>query len=99
MHGLLSFQWLACYRLSMVPPKQPYQRLLAGGIAGALARSLVAPFERLRTIMQSSSSQSLGSAARGMWQDGGLRGTASVIQLLACHLQGPDVHAAQQSCQ
>lgn len=72
------------YRLSMVPPKQPYQRLLAGGIAGALARSLVAPFERLRTIMQSSSSQSLGSAARGMWQDGGLRGLFKGNLLTVC---------------
>jgi hypothetical protein len=38
-----STDWLSQsdYRLCMAPPKQSYQRLLAGGLAGALSRSLV----------------------------------------------------------
>lgn len=49
----------------MVPHKASYERLIAGGIAGAVSRTLVAPFERLRTIMMTESSMTLTDA----WKD------------------------------
>lgn len=49
----------------MVPSKASYERLIAGGIAGAVSRTLVAPFERLRTIMMTESSMKLADA----WTD------------------------------
>ena len=33
-------------RLNLAPPQQMYDRLVAGGIAGAVSRTLVAPLER-----------------------------------------------------
>ena len=61
-----------------MPPKLPLQWLVAGGIAGALSRTLVAPFERLRTIMQASSLH-MRPAAHAMWQDGGFFGKCSSL--------------------
>lgn len=42
------------YRLSHVPPSEPLERFLAGGVAGAASRTVVAPLERLRTLMMTS---------------------------------------------
>jgi hypothetical protein len=33
-------------RLNLAPPQQMYDRLVAGGIAGAVSRTMVAPLER-----------------------------------------------------
>lgn len=54
---------------SPVPPLQ--ERLLAGGVAGAVSRTAVAPLERLRTIMMADPAASrLGPVLRAMWADG-----------------------------
>ncbi|PRW34020.1 calcium-binding mitochondrial carrier S -3-like [Chlorella sorokiniana] len=63
------------YRLGHVPPSQPLERFLAGGVAGAVSRTVVAPLERLRTIMMADRSATrLGPVLRRMWADGGPRG-------------------------
>ncbi|CAL8462209.1 g1740 [Coccomyxa elongata] len=62
-------------RLCMTPPKQPFQRLLAGGIAGMASRAAVAPFERMRTMYMADRTQtSMAGCAHNMWKDGGVRG-------------------------
>lgn len=63
------------YRLCMTPPRQPLQRFMAGGVAGALSRASVAPFERLRTMMMADqSNRHIWSTMKKMWADGGVTG-------------------------
>ena len=57
----------------MIPPKSSYERLVAGGVAGAVSRSVVAPFERLRTIMMTSS-LSLVEACQAVLSEQGILG-------------------------
>ncbi|KAL4856804.1 Calcium-binding mitochondrial carrier protein [Chlorella vulgaris] len=72
-----SASWVSSmeYRLGHVPPSQGLERLLAGGVAGAVSRTVVAPLERLRSIMMADRSATrLGPVLQRMWADGGLRG-------------------------
>ena len=71
-----------------VPRKQAAQRLFAGGLAGALSRSMVAPLERVRTILMASPAPlTMRAAAGAAWRDGGAAGLfkgnmASVVKVL-----------------
>lgn len=72
-----SASWVSSmeYRLGHVPPSQGLERLLAGGVAGAVSRTVVAPLERLRSIMMADRNATrLGPVLQRMWADGGLRG-------------------------
>jgi solute carrier family 25 phosphate transporter 23/24/25/41 len=53
------------------------QQLLAGGVAGAVSKTLVAPLERISTLLMTpigGQSLCLGGAAAHAWRDGGLGG-------------------------
>lgn len=59
----------------MMPPQQLTERLLAGGVAGAVSRTAVAPLERLRTMMMADARNTrISSTLAAMWRDGGVRG-------------------------
>ena len=58
----------------MIPPKASYERLIAGGLAGAISRTCVAPFERLRTILMTNSSVSFMEAAKKIYKADGILG-------------------------
>ena len=60
----------------MIPPKASYERLMAGGIAGAISRTCVAPFERLRTILMTESSVSFTEATKQIFKKDGILGEA-----------------------
>lgn len=68
---------LTLYRLSMIPPKSSYERLIAGGLAGAISRTCVAPFERLRTIMMTETSTNMAQAIRRVYNGDGILGVLS----------------------
>ena len=60
----------------MVPPKSNYERLVAGGLAGAVSRTLVAPFERLRTLsMTDPSTPNMMETSKEIYRTRGIRGT------------------------
>ena len=67
----------------MIPPKASYERLIAGGLAGAISRTCVAPFERLRTILMTESSVTFVQATKKIFKADGILGE---IQLNAGHL-------------
>ena len=74
---LTSFQrFLAPFALPQVSsPDEQLQRLLVGGVSGVISRTLIAPLERLRTLMMLSREPAgLAKSCARMWADGGLAG-------------------------
>lgn len=57
------------------------QQFLAGGVAGAISKTLVAPLERISTMLMADgrSRFSVGQAAAHAWQDGLYRGHAATL--------------------
>lgn len=51
-----------------------WKRSISGGAAGALAKTLVAPLERIRTIAMTSSAGCARTAVAVAWADGGVLG-------------------------
>ena len=85
----------ALCRLAMIPPKASYERLLAGGLAGAISRTFVAPFERLRTIVMTDSRVGLAQAAKEVYQADGILGRHPSGPLLPFVLSGSVDFAGQ----
>ena len=57
------------------PDWMAWKRSISGGTAGALAKTLVAPLERMRTIaMASPAGMSISQALKTAWSDGGALG-------------------------
>lgn len=56
------------------------QQLLAGGVAGAVSKTLVAPLERVSTMLMADAKRfSVGQAAAHAWRDGLYRGHAATL--------------------
>jgi solute carrier family 25 (mitochondrial phosphate transporter), member 23/24/25/41 len=53
---------------------RPMRQLLAGGMAGGLSKTIVAPLERISTLVMTDRKLTVGGAARHAWLDGGLKG-------------------------
>lgn len=57
--------------------QRPLQHLLAGGVAGAVSKTLVAPLERISTMVMADAHRSglgVGEAVAAAWREGGLSG-------------------------
>ncbi|MEW5311648.1 MAG: hypothetical protein WDW38_003344 [Sanguina aurantia] len=71
-------------------PNETAQKLLVGGLAGVVARTLIAPIERLRTMaMLSRERVGVGESVSRMWRDGGFRGLfrghlSTVLKVFPC---------------
>eukprot|EP00798_Chlamydomonas_sp_ICE-L_P025075 gene25075-10727_t len=71
-------------------PDEPSQRLFVGGISGVISRTIIAPIERLRTLMMLSKAPSgFAASCSRMWADGGFRGLwkghmSTVIKVFPC---------------
>ena len=44
-------EWQRVMQMPQVPPSDPLARFLAGGLAGAVSRTVTAPLERMRTMV------------------------------------------------
>ena len=63
-----------------VAPARALQQFLAGGVAGAVAKTLVAPMERVSTLLMADAQRfSVAAAARHAWRDGLYRGHAATL--------------------
>ncbi len=70
----------------MVPPKSNYERLVAGGLAGAVSRTLVAPFERLRTLsMTDPNCPNMLVASKEIYRTHGILGASCLFTQRSMH--------------
>ena len=90
------YPWLARQRsdsfwqyTDVLSSQQPHDcRIVAGGVAGGVSKSVVAPFERLKIVMQlDSQKRGLTDTAARLYREGGIAGLfrsnlASVTKVL-----------------
>ena len=80
------------------------RQFVAGGLAGAVSKTLVAPMERVSTLLMTDAQRrfSLGAAARHAWRDGLYRGHAATLVKVGlecrCRLEQPVAGVLPAAC-